>query len=125
VKQKAVQDTEVVKVLGFNSMSDDESAEIPKPSVKLIETAESARLMPTTLWFDQHHVKAQMREAVIATGQFTTCYNLLKHVIRLEKTGLPFAADPAFDASACTALKAQLLADWARFNQDPYFMIKR
>ncbi|MCX2481485.1 patatin-like phospholipase family protein [Pedobacter sp. MC2016-15] len=125
VKQKAVQDTEVVKVLGFNSMSDDESAEIPKPSVKLIETAESARLMPTTLWFDQHHVKAQMREAVIATGQFTTCYNLLKHVIRLEKTGLPCAADPAFDASACTALKAQLLADWARFNQDPYFMIKR
>ncbi|HSC38392.1 MAG TPA: hypothetical protein VLD19_10985 [Chitinophagaceae bacterium] len=48
------------------------------PSPEMIALAKQARMMGTTLWFDSGDT-THMKEAIIATGQFTTCYNLLKY----------------------------------------------
>lgn len=55
------------------------------PSDAIIAVAEKARNMGTTLWFDEKHEAEKMRLSIIATGQFTTCYNLLRYLEKLKK----------------------------------------
>jgi predicted acylesterase/phospholipase RssA len=81
------------------------------PSEAIITVAEKARTMPTTLWFDKTHVAAKTKEAIIATGQFTTCYNLLKHINKMP-TKPPLVL----------ALEQLLLSDYEKFNENPFFM---
>jgi hypothetical protein len=59
-----------------------------------------------------------MRDAVIACGQFTMCYNLLKRIYRLELMDDRWKTDMQVQA-----LKERLLADWALFNENPDFMV--
>lgn len=94
---------------------------ISKPSDALIGVAENARVMATTLWFDKYQRRDNAKAAIVATGQFTTCYNLLKHLfekeVRLKK------ADPnaVLDAQE-TVLKANLGTHWQAFNADPFWL---
>lgn len=86
-----------------------DAAALMTPSAALQEVAKLACEMDTTLWFDKHHQSANQPAALVATGQFTTCYNLLRYALRFD------AADPYWDAA-----QQQLLADWKRFQEDPY-----
>ncbi|MBW4888756.1 patatin-like phospholipase family protein [Mucilaginibacter sp. HMF5004] len=86
------------------------------PSKQLQDMATKATSMATTLWFDAG--PQTMRDAVIACGQFTMCYNLLKHIYRLELLDAYWKTD-----SELQQLKARLLADWALFNANPGFMV--
>lgn len=122
VKQKAVEDTEVVKVMGFNNLDGRGESRIADPSQLLISVAEKARLMPTTLWFDQYQTLANTKAAIIATGQFTTCFNLIKHIERLEKRLTEDESGIQLLDAEIIALKTALQADWARFIADPYFL---
>jgi predicted acylesterase/phospholipase RssA len=81
--------------------------------------AEVARLMGTTLWFDEQSVKEEKLKKIIATGQFTTCVNLLEYIISLERKQVTF--DRAATA-LLKNLKAQLTADLQRFKAQPFFL---
>lgn len=125
VKQKAVDDTEVVKVMGFNNLDGKGESRIAGPGQSLIAVAEKARLMPTTLWFDEYQTLANTKAAIIATGQFTTCFNLLKYIGRLEKRLLEEENGLQPLNAEITALKLDLEADWAKFIADPYFLYNK
>lgn len=86
------------------------------PSEKVEKMAETARLMSTTLWFDPAHEQAL--EAIIATGQFTTCYNLIQYLCRLERNSA-YSSLPQVDQMHLMQLKTDLIADWQQFNQQP------
>jgi predicted acylesterase/phospholipase RssA len=84
------------------------------PSPSLIHAADEARSMDTTLWFDEFHVREGRREALIAAGQFTTCYNLIKYLCRLEKgQGL---------SPELKSLQQTLLKEWEVFCQRPQWL---
>ena len=85
------------------------------PSKKIIDIAEKARTMGTTLWFDQQHQAGNMKASIVAAGQFTTCYNLLRFLNKKE----PGSLSPEL-----LSLQAALQADWERFNTDPMFMMQ-
>lgn len=86
-----------------------------RPSPALEAVAEAARNVGTTLWFDKS--RPQDRENVVATAQFTTCYNLIRYLNRLEVAAqAPLAPD-------MEALRKRLLADWAQFQADPLWML--
>jgi len=77
-----------------------------QPSPEMIQLAEQARMMGTTLWFDATNGSDRTKEAIIATGQFTTCYNLLKYLGRQPTGGL---------TPDLLQLKKDLEADWEAF----------
>jgi hypothetical protein len=87
---------------------------IPAPSDILQKVAKVAADVPTTLWFTSD----DELPALVASGQFTTCLNLMKFVAR-TRTFAP--------AGECTGevgpLWRQLVADWRRFQTDPYFVL--
>ncbi len=85
-----------------------------QPSALLEKTADAARQVATTLWFDPHN-KADL-DAVAATGQFTTCYNLIRYLNRIEQAEGPLSPD-------LIALREVLLIDWAKFQADPKWML--
>ncbi len=89
--------------------------EIPKPSKNLHTVSSIASEMPTTLWWDATDIKLDRYNALIACGQFTTCYNLIDYIIKLEKD-IPISAE-------VLALKKRLIKDWRQFNKDPKFMV--
>lgn len=93
-------------------------AEICVTSNILIGVAENARLMPTTLWFDKYQRKNNLKESIVATGQFTTCYNLLLHLYEKEIKNIEL--DP-LELTFKTALEA----DWKKFNADPFWMYNK
>ncbi|HEY0678154.1 MAG TPA: patatin-like phospholipase family protein [Chitinophagaceae bacterium] len=94
-------------------------SKILMPSPKMQKVANSAKNTGTTLWFDETDVKEEKRDAVIASGQFTACYNLIKHICRLE------ILEPKYKQDAdLQKLKSRLLKDWASFQEDPMFMIE-
>lgn len=79
--------------------------------------AEEARTMGTTLWFDEKN-EGKLKK-IIATGQFTTCCNLLEYVISLERKGLSFDVEIN---TQLADLKEKLIADFLKFKQEPYFL---
>ena len=88
------------------------------PREKLQSVTDEAKSVGTTLWFDESDVKAEKRDKVIATGQFTMCYNLIKHICRLEVQDEKYKDDPSIQK-----LKQSLLDDWELFQKEPLFMI--
>lgn len=86
-----------------------------EPGPALTAVADTATRMDTTLWFDAWHLQQNAQAAVTAAGMFTTCYNLLGYVYRLEEEGTALPPEWA-------AIKALLLRDWAAFREDPYFL---
>lgn len=83
--------------------------DLMKPTAELQDVARLATEMDTTLWYDTNHEAAKQPEALIATGQFTTCYNLLRYAYRFD-SGDPYWAK----------IQNQLTGDWDSFNQSPY-----
>jgi hypothetical protein len=83
----------------------------PEPSAAMERVAEKAQQMDTTLWFDAYQVRDEVQEALIATGQFTTCYNLIRYTNRLLEK------DPA--NADLKQLLHTLMDDWSQFQIDP------
>jgi predicted acylesterase/phospholipase RssA len=114
VKMKAEQDEAIAKEVHFTDdfTSKPSGAAPSPPSAQMVDIAEKARLMPTTLWFDKFQMGDKKLEAILETGKFTTCYNLLKHLIRLSNQG-PLSADDKL-------LKDRLEQDWEDFRKKDY-----
>lgn len=85
-----------------------------QPSPQIEKTADAAREVSTTLWFDPNN-KADL-DAVAATGQFTTCSNLIRYLNRLELAEKGLSPE-------LSALREELLMDWAKFQANPMWML--
>lgn len=79
-------------------------------------TAEKARQMATTLWFNDNE-KNETRNAILACGQFTTCFNLLKYLARIE------LKNPGIVDKKYNDFKMELINDWRFFEKKPLFMV--
>lgn len=93
------------------------TAHLLTPSQHLKNLAEETRNMSTTLWFDENHVKNDMRGKLIACGQATMCFNLLKYLCELEKD------QPALLTTPLQDLKKTLLTDWEKLNENPLSLL--
>jgi hypothetical protein len=82
-----------------------------KPSAVMTAIANEARIMDTTLWFDENHVNSKKREKLIAAGQFTMCYNLIEYICHLERKEI---AKPDV-----LELRNKLVEDWNQFQLEP------
>lgn len=92
---------------------------ILQPSPLMQHTANEATAMATTLWFAEKPQEKQItRDYIIACGQFTMCYNLLKHIYRMEVRDEKWKTDDKLQR-----LKTKLLADWDQFCRKPDFMV--
>lgn len=80
------------------------------PSAALMDVADSAAAMPTTLWFDPHN--AEKLDHLLACGRFTMCFNLLVHLAEQEAQRGTLTAEE-------TALRQQLLTAWNAFQRAP------
>jgi hypothetical protein len=81
--------------------------------------AEEARTMGTTLWFSEQEMQQEKLKKIIATGQFTTCVNLLEYIISLERKKVPF---DAVAKATLQNVKEKLIKDLTAFKADPYFL---
>lgn len=97
-------------------------------SSALMKTINMANSMPTTLWFTTKEKEDRMLDHLIAAGQITMCYNLMNYIIRIrdgkykEKVWAKLSLD---DQDAIGVLEAALTEDWAKFNNDPFWLLTR
>lgn len=89
---------------------------ISKPSKAMLNIVRVASEMPTTLWFEP--TRTYVLPALVACGQATTCYNLMRHIKR------HFGPVPATYPDTISRLWALLEADWERMVYDPLCFVK-
>ncbi|MGR9046110.1 MAG: patatin-like phospholipase family protein [Gammaproteobacteria bacterium] len=88
---------------------------IAEPSKALRQVADTAADMPTTLWFEN---KDQL-QTLVASGQATLCYNLMKYLVR------NYGENPDQFPSEARQLWGRLEADWQAFNENPLFLVEQ
>lgn len=104
------------------------SAEILEPGEKITTIATRALRKGTTLWFTEQELKGpnNTANAIIACGQFTVCFNLLEYFEKFifnPKYKRDFDRySPELKESLIT-LQSELLLDWKKFKEDPYWMV--
>ncbi len=89
--------------------------------------AQAAFEMPTTLWFDAKSQEEETLAALIACGQYTTCYNLLEYIYRLKntvsKSGSTYYQQLTKSyQEKIDFIEKQLLQHWHQFRADPFFL---
>lgn len=90
------------------------------------EVAQIASTFGTTLWFTPEDRKKATLDKLIATGQFTMCYNLISYIHQIKhednqaKSGYAALSDTV--KADVEALLSQLLADWQKFSEKPFFL---
>lgn len=92
-----------------------------KPSEAIQRNSKLAASMGTTLWFTAEDKAAGMPQALLATGQYNTCYNLLDYINRIEKD--PSNTTPAHQL--IIACKPQLEEAWKKFQTNPQWMVPK
>lgn len=89
---------------------------INEPSQLIFDAAKLAGEMETTLWFTEKDREVSRLKNLVACGQFTACYNLLKYCMDLKKN----------NASVDLVLLDQMIGifqnDWNKFITNPYYM---
>ena len=88
------------------------------------EVAESASSFGTKLWFTEQEFLNNMLKKLVATGQFTLCYNMINYLESLFYTkGNGYANLDDVTKRDLHALYQQCKDDWARFKDDPLFLV--
>lgn len=94
----------------------------PLPNLQTV--AQRAYEMGTTLWFDKRKGENYRQAAIIACGQFTTCYNLLLYIRRLKRDAVFNRFDTAVQQDV-NVLEKRLEYDYAAFNTNPFWLYNR
>ncbi|WP_339867871.1 patatin-like phospholipase family protein [uncultured Algoriphagus sp.] len=100
-----------------NTISDEEQKEKADDVTitrRIKESALIASQMPTTLWWDSEDLKVHRQDNLIACGQFTTCYNLIKYIQKLPEE---------YQNEHVKSLHKALLEDWKQFKSDPLVFV--
>jgi|GEM_PF-434746 len=92
------------------------------PRVEMQRVAQAAFRMPTVLWFDKKNQDNCIQAAVIATGQFSTCYNLLVYLDQIS--GFPECTDEA-SRKRLTHIRKQLEEAYREFNRNSFYLYNR
>lgn len=93
------------------------------PCIKKI--AEEAAGFGTTLWFTEKDQLSEKLNKLIATGQFTMCYNMIVYLEELmykKESGYNQLPDEV--KTQIASLYQYCCKDWKQFREDPFFMIK-
>ena len=90
------------------------------PSAAIHENTIKAASMGTTLWFTSAHKQAGMPQALMATGQYTMCFNLLDYIYKIEKS----PENLNENHKLIIGCKDQLMQAWNKFQEDPHWMVK-
>ena len=104
------------------------STELLEPGDEIMKVAAKANTMKTTLWFTTEELKGDknMLDTLIACGQFTMCFNMLEYIEKILKRA-KYRADyetyPEATQKAVDQLQAELMTDWKKFREDPYWMV--
>jgi len=79
----------------------------------------------TTLWFEDSYKLNDMLDNLVASGQFTMCYNMLEYLekIKYEKDS-GFDQLPEATQQELNKLHEQCLNDWQLFKSNPMFMVE-
>jgi predicted acylesterase/phospholipase RssA len=89
---------------------------INEPSELIYNAAKIACEMDTTLWFTEKDRDVSRLKNLVACGQFTACYNLLKYCMDLKKNKV----------NVDTVLLDQMIDifqdDWNKFIKNPYYL---
>lgn len=98
-----------------SKLKKEEIPEYLKPSESIQKISEKAAAVGTTLWFTEEEKKDGIPEALVATGQFTTCFNLLEYIHLIKKNPVNLNERHHYLIS----LEERLKADWEEFQKDP------
>jgi predicted acylesterase/phospholipase RssA len=90
-------------------------AGVPEPSAELQRITDIAANMKTTLWFD----KPDQLQSLVASGQATLCYNLMKFIVR------NFGEDPEQFPDDARVFWERLNEDWQTFNETPLSLVEK
>ncbi|MEB2784694.1 patatin-like phospholipase family protein [Algoriphagus persicinus] len=93
-----------------------EIAEVITITKRIMDSALIASKMPTTLWWDAEDLKVRRQDNLIACGQFTTCYNLIKYIQNLPDE---------YHRDEVNRLEQALLEDWKKFEEDPLVFVSK
>lgn len=100
-----------------------------QPSRHMQIVAEAAFTMGTTLWFSKTDREQRKHAAVIATGQFTTCFNLLDYIHKLKTSfeGQPpvFDGFSLEDMEMVNNLQDRLEKLFDAFKEDPFWLYNK
>jgi len=100
-----------------------------QPSVDMQILAEYATNMPTTLWFSKDGPTKKMQSAIIACGQFTTCYNLIDYIEKM-KTSYDnrvsvYSQLVASEKKIVDDLLVRMKVDYAYFKANPFWLYNK
>ena len=90
------------------------------PSEAILAASDKAASMNTTLWWSEKDRAEGKPEALMATGQYNICWNLLEFIYRLRRNN----ENLGVGSNVIIELQEKLEADWQRFKDDPYWMLK-
>lgn len=90
------------------------------PSIAMQENSIKANSMGTTLWFTDKNKQDGIPLALMATGQYTMCYNLLEYIYKIEKSPVNLNENHKL----IIGCKDQLMQAWNKFQEDPQWMVK-
>ena len=86
-----------------------------KPGELIQKTTEKAAAMATTLWFTEKEKAEGVHNALIATGQYTICFNLLEYIELIKKK----SANTNKRYKYLISLEDRLKSDWEEFQKNP------
>jgi hypothetical protein len=79
----------------------------------------------TTLWFTPKDQLEGKLNDLLATGQFTMCYNIYTYLYQIKHWKSSGYDDLSEEGkNAIEVLEKSVRADWKKFKEDPYFMVK-
>lgn len=99
--------------------SNDPTAYAPSTNIQIV--SQCAFEMGTTLWFDDPEDCNQA--ALIACGQFTTCYNLLIYISRMKKGAPSYFSELGEEfQNKINKLETTLNDYYSKFKGDPFYL---
>lgn len=104
------------------------SKEISEPSQDIILASSKASSVGTTLWFTPEELSGNKNklDSLIATGQFTVCFNLLEYFEKFilnKEYHDDYNKYSSETKKILAQLHLQLQEDWIKFNKNPYWMV--
>ncbi|MBA3665039.1 MAG: patatin-like phospholipase family protein [Bacteroidetes bacterium] len=101
--------------------------ELLNPGSRIMRVSEKSLKMGTTLWFTPEELENNMPNAIIACGQFTICFNLLKYYEKFlyhPKYKKDFEKYSPETQQELAQLYQSLMTDWKKFKVNPYWMVE-
>lgn len=92
-----------------------------KPSEAIQENSQIAAAMGTTLWFSADDKKRGVPQSLIAAGQYTMCWNLLRHIEKSKEDSSNMSEQMIL---FCKNEEDKIRADWEKFKDNPLWMVE-